>query len=37
MLLKPDNKAMNNAYVAKADIAAHSGVIHIIDAALLPE
>jgi uncharacterized surface protein with fasciclin (FAS1) repeats len=28
---------VNNAHVAKADIAADNGVIHVIDAVLLPE
>jgi uncharacterized surface protein with fasciclin (FAS1) repeats len=28
---------VKNAHIAKADIAADSGVIHVIDAVLLPE
>jgi uncharacterized surface protein with fasciclin (FAS1) repeats len=28
---------VNNAHVAKADIVADNGVIHVIDAVLLPE
>jgi transforming growth factor-beta-induced protein len=35
-LLKPENKAINDATVTTVDVVASNGVIHVIDSVLLP-